>query len=105
VIGKHGLIVSSGTQRGVLLPQVATERGWTPEQFLQETCAKAGMDRNAWKSSTTQIEAFTAEIFSESDFNPASDLALERPTWDNRGFEPRGVIRVRRSHPRRHLPA
>ena len=72
-IGRHGLIVSSGERRGVLLPQVAAERGWTPEQFLQETCAKAGMDRSAWKNSTTRIEAFTAEVFSESDFDTAND--------------------------------
>ena len=73
VIGKHGLIVSTGTGRGVLLPQVAAERGWTAERFLQETCAKAGMDRNAWKSPTTRVEAFTADVFSESDFDATSD--------------------------------
>jgi AmmeMemoRadiSam system protein A len=72
-IGRHGLIVTNGKRRGVLLPQVAAERGWTSERFLQETCAKAGMDRSAWKNSTTRIEAFTAEVFGESDLDTASE--------------------------------
>ena len=37
-IGKHGLLVSMGSHRGLLLPQVATERGWDRITFLQQTC-------------------------------------------------------------------
>jgi AmmeMemoRadiSam system protein A len=66
--GKHGLIVSRSWQRGVLLPQVATQYGWTAARFLEETCAKAGFERSAWKDSGTLIHAFTAEIFSETEF-------------------------------------
>jgi AmmeMemoRadiSam system protein A len=66
--GKHGLIVSRQMQRGVLLPQVATERGWGPQRFLEETCAKAGLERDAWKDPETRIEGFTAQVFSELDF-------------------------------------
>lgn len=65
-IGRHGLVVSSGEKRGVLLPQVAAQYKWTPGRFLQETCVKAGLDRNAWTLPSTRIEAFTAETFSES---------------------------------------
>ena len=43
-IGRHGLVVSNGAIRGVLLAEVATERGWTRETFLRETCHKAGLD-------------------------------------------------------------
>jgi AmmeMemoRadiSam system protein A len=64
--GKHGLVVSQGWQRGVLLPQVAAQFGWTAERFLEETCVKAGFDRAAWKDPETRIQAFTAEVFSES---------------------------------------
>ncbi len=64
--GTHGLVVSKGWQRGILLPQVAREYGWTPIRFLEETCSKAGLDRNAWQDSATRIQAFTAEVFSES---------------------------------------
>jgi uncharacterized protein len=69
--GKHGLVVSQGWQRGVLLPQVAAQFGWTAEKLLEETCVKAGFDRAAWKDPQTHIQAFTAEVFSES----ASDAA------------------------------
>jgi AmmeMemoRadiSam system protein A len=65
-IGRHGLVVSCGEKRGVLLPQVSAQYKWTSERFLQETCVKAGLDRNAWKLPSTRIEAFTAETFSES---------------------------------------
>src|ERR1700731_3854502 len=37
VIGKHGLLITRGWQRGVLLPQVASEFGWPAERFLEET--------------------------------------------------------------------
>jgi AmmeMemoRadiSam system protein A len=65
--GKHGLIVSRGYRRGVLLPQVAVERGWDAQRFLEETCVKAGLKREAWKASGVVIETFTAETFGESD--------------------------------------
>src|ERR1700685_4646155 len=64
--GRHGVIVSRGAQRGLLLPQVAREYGWTAQRFLEETCLKGGMKADAWKSDTTRIQAFTAEVFSES---------------------------------------
>ncbi|MGH9702663.1 MAG: AmmeMemoRadiSam system protein A [Candidatus Acidiferrales bacterium] len=67
VIGKHGLLISDESHRGLLLPQVAGERGWSVERFLQETCAKGGMHPAAWKLPGTRIEAFTAEIFSEAE--------------------------------------
>jgi len=65
--GKHGLIVSRGWQRGVLLPQVAVEQRWESIRFLEETCVKAGLEREAWKQSETVILAFTADVFSESE--------------------------------------
>lgn len=69
--GTHGLVVSRGWQRGVLLPQVATQFGWTAEKFLEETCAKAGLDRTAWRDSETRVQAFTAEVFGEPALNNA----------------------------------
>ncbi len=66
-IGRHGLVVSCGDKRGVLLPQVGAQYNWTPERFLQETCVKAGLDRNAWMLPATRVEAFTAVTFSESE--------------------------------------
>jgi hypothetical protein len=66
--GKHGLIVSCGWKRGVLLPQVAGQFHWNAQQFLEETCAKADLARDAWKDPATRVQAFTAEVFSEADF-------------------------------------
>lgn len=73
--GIHGVIISRGENRGILLPQVAAERGWPQERFLEETCEKAGLPVDAWRDPATRIEVFTAEVFSDSDFPPqaASD--------------------------------
>jgi AmmeMemoRadiSam system protein A len=64
--GRHGLLVSRGMQRGVLLPQVASQFKWGAQRFLEETCVKAGLDRDAWKDPATRVQAFTAEVFSEA---------------------------------------
>ena len=72
--GRHGLIVSQGFRRGVLLPQVATEHRWGSLRFLEETCMKAGLERNAWADPDTQILAFTAQVFSESEILRSDEL-------------------------------
>jgi AmmeMemoRadiSam system protein A len=65
-IGKHGLLISQGPKRGLLLPQVAVEHKLSREQFLEETCRKAGLNAKAWQEPETQIHGFTCEVFSES---------------------------------------
>jgi MEMO1 family protein len=62
-IGKHGLYVKKGVFSGLLLPQVATEYNWNRVTFLEETCRKAGLQRNAWKEMDTEIYMFSADIF------------------------------------------
>jgi len=66
-VGKHGLLVSRAFHRGVLLPQVAIEHGWTSEEFLAHTCRKAGLPPDAWRDPATRIEVFEAEVFGEPD--------------------------------------
>lgn len=66
VVGKHGIIMKNGYNSGVLLPQVPTEQGWNREEFLSNTCRKAGMQNDCWKDPNTQIETFTAVIFGEN---------------------------------------
>jgi AmmeMemoRadiSam system protein A len=68
--GIHGVIISRGENRGILLPQVAADHGWARERFLEETCEKAGLPPDAWRDPATRIEVFTAEVFSDSDFPP-----------------------------------
>jgi len=65
-IGRHGLVISLGARRGLLLPQVAVEQGWGRETFLEQTCRKAGLPLDAWRKDAT-IEAFTAEVFDDDD--------------------------------------
>jgi len=65
VAGQHGLMVVRGAFHGVLLPQVATERQWSSERLLEETCMKAGLARDAWRDPATKVFGFTAEVFSE----------------------------------------
>jgi len=65
VVGRHGLLIGLHGQRGVLLPQVAYERGWTREEFLTQTCLKAGLPRDAWKRAEAEIHCFEAEVFGE----------------------------------------
>jgi AmmeMemoRadiSam system protein A len=67
VVGRDGLMISRGFRRGVLLPQVAARRGWTREQFLEQTCYKAGLPADAWKKPGTQIHSFRAEVFGEPE--------------------------------------
>ncbi|HEV2385790.1 MAG TPA: AmmeMemoRadiSam system protein A [Candidatus Acidoferrales bacterium] len=78
VVGIHGLMVTRGYRRGLLLPQVGGERSWTTERFLEETCAKAGLDRKAWKAAGTLIEGFEAGVFSEREVNAALQQAGPR---------------------------
>ena len=65
-MGIHGVIVKKGYSSGVFLPQVATETGWTKEQFLSNLCAhKAGLSPEAWKDKDTELDSFTAQVFGE----------------------------------------
>jgi len=77
--GRHGILVTRGRQRGVLLPQVASDFHWTAMRFLEETCEKAGLARDAWKDSGTRIEAFTAEVFSEGSTLAEDKVLSETP--------------------------
>ena len=67
VVGTHGLMVARGTFRGLLLPQVATERKWSGRRLLEETCVKAGLARDAWRDPASEIFGFTAEVYSEKE--------------------------------------
>ena len=63
-VGRHGLVVEQGFRRGLLLPQVAVEWGWTAEQFLRQTCRKAGLPEDAWEQGA-RVFRFDAEVFGE----------------------------------------
>jgi AmmeMemoRadiSam system protein B/AmmeMemoRadiSam system protein A len=64
-VGQHGLYIVRGENSGLLLPQVATTYAWNGEEFLKQTCTKAGLPFNAWKDKETQVYVFSAQVFSE----------------------------------------
>jgi len=69
-LGTHGVLLRQGYHSGVFLPQVATETGWSKEEFMANLCSqKAGLSPDAWKDKTTEIYIFTAEVFSEKEAN------------------------------------
>lgn len=68
ILGTHGVIVRKGGRGGVFLPQVATETGWTKEQFMGELCSqKAGLPEDAWKDKDTELYTFSAQVFKEGE--------------------------------------
>ena len=62
-VGVHGLYIEKGPYSGLLLPQVATEHRWDSVTFLENTCYKAGLQKDAWKSKDTVIYVFSADVF------------------------------------------
>ncbi len=62
-VGLHGLMIAKGSRTGLLLPQVAAERHWNEKTFLEETCRKAGLPRDAWKDKESTIYVFSADVF------------------------------------------
>ena len=65
--GRHGLILELGARRGLLLPQVATEWGFSREQFLAAVAQKAGLPENGWKMADAKLYGFEAAVFSEGE--------------------------------------
>ncbi|MGA2205316.1 MAG: AmmeMemoRadiSam system protein B [Terracidiphilus sp.] len=66
-VGRDGLLMKNGDSEGLLLPQVPVEQNWDRPTFLEQTCAKAGMDPSCWKDENTDIFSFTAVVFNEKN--------------------------------------
>lgn len=63
VVGADGLIIEKGFSRGVLLPQVPVEEGWTKDEYLEGICRKAGLFGECWRDA--KLQKFQAIVFSE----------------------------------------
>ena len=65
-LGKHGIYIKKGYNSGTFLPQVASETGWTKEEFLGH-CAqdKAGLGWNGWKDA--ELYVYEAIVFGEKE--------------------------------------
>ena len=70
-VGRHGLIVEQGLSRGLLLPQVPIEHGWDRQAFLDHTCLKAGLSRDAWRHGA-RLFVFEAQVFGQRGVNDTS---------------------------------
>jgi len=68
-VGRDGLIVKHGFYSGLLLPQVPIEYRWNEKEFLEYTCEKAGLPKNYWKNSETDIQEFEGIVFKEEKPN------------------------------------
>lgn len=66
-VGVHGLVIRCDGRSGLLLPQVAAERGWDRERFLDETCRKAGLAPGTWRTPGCEVLAFTAVVFGDEE--------------------------------------
>ncbi len=64
-VGKDGLVCKCGMAGGLLLPQVAVEYGWGPEEFLENVCEKAGLEKEMWKIPQCKIFRFQCQVFKE----------------------------------------
>ena len=65
-LGVHGIYIVRGAASGCFLPEVATETGWSKEEFLSQCCAgKAGLSPDAWRDGQTKVYIFTTEKFSD----------------------------------------
>lgn len=63
-VGKHGIIIAKGLNKGLLLPQVPMEWNWDLETYLGHGCLKAGLQEDEWKKGA-RIEIFSAQVFTE----------------------------------------
>jgi hypothetical protein len=75
-VGRDGLIVKSGFNSGLLLPQVPKEYGWNEEEFLGHTCEKAGLPKEQWKEKNTKILKFEGIVFKEQ--SPGGSVVREK---------------------------
>ena len=76
-VGQHGLLLSKGSRRGLLLPQVPEQYGWSREHYLDQLCLKAGLPEKSWKESDCRLQMFTADVFSESSLFQDDDEDYE----------------------------
>jgi AmmeMemoRadiSam system protein B/AmmeMemoRadiSam system protein A len=61
--GTHGLFMKLGGASGLLLPQVAAERGWQAEEFLEAVARKSGLGKRAWRDPKARLYVFEAQVF------------------------------------------
>jgi AmmeMemoRadiSam system protein A len=79
VAGRHGIVVERDRHHALLLPQVATEMGWTEVQMLDAVCKKANLPHDAWREPTTMLSIFESVCFNEADIATAARTSEPPP--------------------------
>lgn len=64
-VGEHGVAIIHPQGVGLLLPQVAEERGWTEVNFLEAVSQKAGLFPQAWLADDASLISFRVRKLSE----------------------------------------
>jgi AmmeMemoRadiSam system protein B/AmmeMemoRadiSam system protein A len=68
VLGKHGIYIKKGNSSGTFLPQVASQTGWSLDDFLGHCSRdKAGLGWDEWK--TAEVFTYEAIVFGEKKIN------------------------------------
>lgn len=62
--GKDGVVLRQGRASATFLPQVWKQLP-RPEEFLEHLCLKAGLSREAWKSSRLEVSTYRVRCFQE----------------------------------------
>ena len=70
-IGVHGLVVEGRGRRGLLLPQVALQRGWSKPSFAGQVALKAGLSSEDWRAPDITLYRFRSEVFGEAPAPPS----------------------------------
>jgi AmmeMemoRadiSam system protein A len=68
VVGRDGVILTVGANRGLFLPQVPVEQKWDRDQYLAQLGRKAGLGLDAYRDPAAVLETFTAEVFGEHEY-------------------------------------
>ncbi|MCO5170428.1 MAG: AmmeMemoRadiSam system protein A [Planctomycetes bacterium] len=63
VVGRHGVVLRLGDRSGLLLPQVAAERGWDARALVEHACRKAGLEPDAWRLAAARLSTFTCDVY------------------------------------------
>ncbi|WP_419193705.1 AmmeMemoRadiSam system protein B [Kolteria novifilia] len=93
VVGRDGLVLNHPKGRGLLLPQVASERGWDVPTFLKHLSMKAGLPEEAWRDPETKLLAFSARVYRDPPRYQECDVAsLGKEAMEHLGEIARAIL-------------
>jgi hypothetical protein len=73
-LGRHGVAVDAGPQRGWLYPTIPVENGWSVEEYLTRVCRKAKLSPLAWQDDSTAVTLVEGQVFRERSDGTIEEL-------------------------------